>query len=151
MIRCGEIIMFTVFYFCIKICFRTLGVLFSTVVTGTVVANLVILDISPLAKFVLTLREGLIGKLVTLGISFLISFVLVLKVILVAKLVISGFLSSIFLILALYAWFLITSLVTAYLSLLKSIGAGTNLSRSNLSTLLLMTWISCYIFQFINI
>ena len=55
--------------------------------------------------------------------------------VLVAKLVISGFLSSIFLILALYKSFL-TSFFNASLNLLKSTGTGTNLSTSNLSSLL---------------
>ena len=65
------------------------------------------------------------------------SFILALRKALVAKLVISGALSSIFLILALYTSFLITPFFTISLSLLKSTGAGTNLSTSNLSSLLL--------------
>ena len=48
----------------------------------------------------------------------------------------SSILSSIFFILALYTYFLATSLFTTSIRLLKSRGAGTNLSRSNLSTLL---------------
>ena len=54
----------------------------------------------------------------------------------VAKLVVSGILSSIFFILALYTSFLISSFFTTSLSLLKSTGTGTNLSTSNLSTLI---------------
>ena len=59
-----------------------------------------------------------------------------LRVVLVFKLVISGILSSISLILSLYTSFLRTSFFTTPLSLLKSTGAGTNLSSSNLSILL---------------
>ena len=61
---------------------------------------------------------------------------MVLRVVLVAKLVISGILSSIFLILALYSVFLTTLFFTTVLSLLKSTGAGANLSIPILSTLL---------------
>ena len=85
----------------------TLGILFSTVLRAAVVAKLVILDISPLTSFVLALR-----------------------LVLVAKLVISGTF-----ILALYTSFL-TKFFTTSLSLFKSTGTGTNLSTSNLSTLL---------------
>ena len=72
----------------------TLGILFPTVVKAAVLANLVIL-----------------------GISFLISFVLTLRVVLVAKLVISGILSLIFLILVIFGYtsFLRTSFFTASL------------------------------------
>ena len=91
----------------------TLGILFSTAVRALVVAKLVILGISPLTSFILALR-----------------------VVLVAKLVISGILSSIFFILALYTSFLTTSFFTTSLSLLKSTETGTNLSTSNLYTLL---------------
>ena len=59
-----------------------------------------------------------------------------LRVVLVAKLVILGILSSIFLILALYTSSLTTLSFTASLRLLTSKGTGTNLSKSNLSTLL---------------
>ena len=52
------------------------------------------------------------------------------------KLLTLGILSSIFLISALYISFLTTSFFTTSLSLLKSTGTGTNLSTSNLSTLL---------------
>ena len=86
--------------------------------------------------FSTALRAVLVAKLVILGISPLTSFILALRVVLVAKLVISGILSSIFFILALYTSFLTTSFFTTSLSLLKSTGAGTNLSISNLSTLL---------------
>ena len=65
-----------------------------------------------------------------LGISPLTSFILVLRVVSVAKLIILAFYLH-FLILALYISFLTTSL-----SLLKPRGAGTNLSTSNLPTLL---------------
>ena len=67
---------------------------------------------------------------------FLTSFILALRVVFVTKLVISGILSSIFLILALYTSFLTTLFFTASLRLLTSKGTGTNLSKSNLSTLL---------------
>ena len=53
-----------------------------------------------------------------------------------AKLVISGILSSIFFILALYSVFLTTSFLTTLVCLLKSAGTGSNLSMSNLFTLL---------------
>ena len=79
-----------------------LAILFSTAVIELVVANLVMLHISPLASFVLTLR-----------------------VVLVAKLIISGILSSIFFILTLYAYFLTTSLFTTSLNLLKSARTST--------------------------
>ena len=93
--------------------FLTLGILFSKVVRVPLVAKLVILVTSSLTSFISALREAL-----------------------VAKLVISDILSSIFLILALYTSFLTTSFFTSSLNLLKSTGAGTNLSSSNLSTLL---------------
>ena len=50
--------------------------------------------------------------------------------------VISSIISSIFFILALYTSFLTASFFIKLLSLLKSTGAGTHLSTSNLSTLL---------------
>ena len=102
----------------------TLGI-FSAAVT-VVIAKLVKLGILPLTPFVVTLRAVVIAKLLILGISSLTSFILVLRVVIVDKMVISGILSSAFFILALY-----TSL-----SLLISTGAGTNLSTSNLSSLL---------------
>ena len=71
-----------------------------------------------------------------LGISFLTSFVLILSAALVAKLAISSILASIFLVLPVYTSFSTTSFFTKSLSLLKSTGIGTNLSSSNLSTLL---------------
>ena len=77
-----------------------------------------------------------VAKPLTLGISFLISFIFVLRIVLVARLVISRILSSIFFVLALYSVFLTTSFLTTFISLLKPTGAGTNLSISNLSTLL---------------
>ena len=91
----------------------TLGILFSTAV-----------------------REAVVVKLVILDILFLISFILALREALVAKLLISGILFPIFLILALYTSFLTTSFFTTSYSQLKSIGTGTTLSISNLSTLL---------------
>ena len=60
-----------------------------------------------------------------------------LRVVLEAKLVISGILSSIFFTLALNISSLTTSFLTTSLSLLKSTETDTNLSTSNLSTLLL--------------
>ena len=92
----------------------TLGISLSKVVRAVGVDKSVILGISPLTSFTLALRTALVGKLVILGIS-----------------------SSIILILALYKSFLILSFLTTSLSLLKSTGTGTNLSTSNLSTLLL--------------
>ena len=86
----------------------TLGILFSTALRAVVVANLVILGISPLTSFILALREAL-----------------------VAKLVISGILSSIVLILAIYTSFLTTSFFTASLNLVKSTRTGISLSTSN--------------------
>ena len=94
------------------------------------------LGISPLNAFILALRESLVAKLVILGISPLTSFILALTVVLAAKLVISGDLSSVFFFLALCTSFLKTSFFTTLLSLLESTGTGTNLSTSNLSTLL---------------
>ena len=75
----------------------------------------------------------MVTKLVIVGISFLTSFILTLRIVLVAKLVISAILSS--LSLASYTSFLTTPFFTTSLSLFKS--TGTNLSISNLSTLLL--------------
>ena len=72
--------------FCVIVSFLTklvtLGIQFSTAVRAVVVAKLVILGISHLTSFILTLREALVGKLV-----------------------ISSSLSSICLILALYTFF----------------------------------------------
>ena len=77
-----------------------------------------------------------VAKLIILGISFLTSFILALRVVLVAKLVISGILSSIFLFLAFYTSFFKDIKFKTSLSLLKSIGTGTNLWTSSLSILL---------------
>ena len=78
----------------------------SKAVRTAVAANLLILDISPLISFILTLKEALEAKLVILDISFLTSFTLALRVVLVLvtsyKLVISSILFSIFLIVGLY-------------------------------------------------
>ena len=71
------------------------------------------------------------AKLIILHISPLISFILTLRVLLVAMLVISGILSSISLILALYKSFLTTSFFTTSLISLKSTGTAFNLSTSN--------------------
>ena len=103
---------------------------------AAVVAKLVILGILFLISFTLALRAAVVTKFVILRISFLTSFILALRIILVAELVISGILSSVSLILALYTYFLATSLFTTSLSSLKSTGTVTNLSTSNLSTLL---------------
>ena len=78
----------------------------------------------------------LFSTAVILSISPLTSFILALRVVLVSRFVISDILSSIFLILALYTFFLTTSFLTTLLSLLKATKTGTNLSISNLSTLL---------------
>ena len=80
----------------------TLGIPFSILVGGAVVAKFLILGISPITLFILTLREALVAKLVIIGISHLTSFSLVLREALAAKLVISSILSAIFLTLALY-------------------------------------------------
>ena len=112
--------LFNFINFCVIFSFLTklltLGILFSTLVRPIVV--------------------GKLGIRYILGILPLSSFILALRVVLVAKLVMSGILSSIFFILALYTSFLTTSFFTTLLSLLKSRGTSTNLSTSNLSTLL---------------
>ena len=82
-------------------------------------------------------RKAVVAKLVILGISFLISFMLPLRVVLVAKLAIPGAFTSKCFFLALQTSFLTTSFLTISLSLLKSTGAGTDLSTPNLYTLLL--------------
>ena len=69
-------------------------------------------------------RAVLLAKLVILGVSSLSSFILTLREALVTKLVISGISSSIFLILALYTYFLTTSI-----NLLKSTGRSNNLQH----------------------
>ena len=79
------------------------------------------------------MRVAVVATFPILGVSSLTSFYLSLREALVAKLVIPGILSSTFFILA---CFFKTSFFTASLSLLKSIGIGTNLSTSSLSTLL---------------
>ena len=81
----------------------------------------------------------LVVKLVISGISFLVSFILALRVVLVAKLVISGI--QVFYLQYFLSWHhlhlsLTASFFTKKLSLLKSKGTGSNLSTSNLSTLL---------------
>ena len=91
----------------------TMRTLFSTAVRAVVAANLVILGIWPL-----------------------ISFMLALRVVSVPKLVESGILSSIYFILALHISFLTVLCFTASLTLFKSSGTGTYLSKSNLSTLI---------------
>ena len=114
----------------------TLCILFSTAVRVVVVAILVILGISLLTSFISPLTAAVVAKLPILGISPLTSFILALRVVLVAELVMSSILSSIFFILALYASFLTTSFFPTSRSLLKSTETGTNLSISNVSTLL---------------
>ena len=140
MIMISSDFLFNLTNFCVIVSFFTklvtLGILFSTAVRAVLVATLVILGILFLILFVLALREVVIAKLAMLGISFLTSFILALRVVLVAELVMSGILSSILLILALYTSFLTTSSFTISLSLLKSTGTGTNLSTSDLTTLL---------------
>ena len=74
--------------------------------------------------------------MVILGISPLTSFILTLTVVLVAKLVISGILSPIFFILALYTSILTTTFFTTLLGLPKSAGVVSNFPISNTSTLL---------------
>ena len=91
----------------------TMRTLFSTAVRAVVAANLVILGIWPL-----------------------ISFMLALRVVSVPKLVESGILSSIYFILALHISFLTALCFTASLTLFKSSGTRTYLSKSNLSTLI---------------
>ena len=91
----------------------TLGILFSTALRAVLVANFVILGISPLTSFILALR-----------------------VVLVAKLVISGIFCSISFILALYTSFITTSFLTTSINWIKSTVTGNNLSTSNSSTLL---------------
>ena len=111
-----------------------LGNLFLTAVRAVVVvAKLVILVILFLISFILALIAVIVAKLVVLSISYLTSFTLVLRVVLVAKLVISGIFSSI--LLAMHASCLTTSFFTTSLILLRSTGAGINLTKCNLSTL----------------
>ena len=74
-------------------------------------------------------RAVLLAKLVILGVSSLSSFTLTLREALVTKLVISGISSSIFLILALYTYFLTTSFFTTSINLLKSTGRSNNLQH----------------------
>ena len=113
-----------------------MGILLSTAVTAVVVvAKLVILCISFLISFILTLTVEVVIKLVIPGISFLTSFILALRVVLVDKLVKSGMLSSISSILASYTSFSTTPFFTTSLSLLKPTGTGTYLLTCNLSTL----------------
>ena len=77
--------------------------------------------------FSTALKTVLVANLVILGISPLTSFNLTLRVVSVANLAISGILSSVFFILALYTSFLTTQFFTTLLSLLKSTGTGNNL------------------------
>ena len=77
--------------------------------------------------FSTAVRAVVVAKLAILG-FFLTSFILAFRVALVAKLVMSGILPSILLILTLYISSLTRSFFTTSLSLLKSTGAGTNLS-----------------------
>ena len=84
----------------------------------------------------MAVRAVAVVKLVILGILFLTSFILALRAAVVVKFAISGILPSIFFILALYTSFFTTSFFATLLSLLKSTRADSNLSASNLSTLL---------------
>ena len=139
MIMISSNFIFSFTNFCVIVNFLTklltLRLLFSTAVRALVVAKSVIC-IWFLTSFILTLRAVVVAKLVILGLLSLTYFILAIRVVLVAKLVILGILSSTFFILALYISFLATSFFTTSLSLLKSTGTGTNLSTSNLSTLL---------------
>ena len=104
--------------------FQNLQALFLTVSSGCILYYLGV-DISPLSSFIFVLRGALVAKLVILDISFLTSFILASKVVLVVKLVVSG-ISSIF----------FNNILTTSRSLFKSAERGTNLSTSNLSTLI---------------
>ena len=77
--------------------------------------------------------SNLIVKLLISGISPLTSFALALRVVLAAKLLIY---LEYFFVLALCISFLKTSFFKTSLNLLKSTGTGSNVSTSNLSTLL---------------
>ena len=93
-----------------------------------------------LSSIILVLRAAVVAKLVILGILFLTSSVLALRAVVVTKLVKLAILFSIFFILALYTSFLTKSFFTTLLSLFKSTGGGTNLSKFSLSTLFSNFW-----------
>ena len=86
------------------------------------------------SKFSTAVSAVVGAKLVILGISFLTSFILSLRAAVVTELVIPGILSSIPLILVLYTSFL-TFLSTASLNLFKSTETGFNLPASNSANL----------------
>ena len=134
-----HVVMFFASFSTFTCCCFNLAVKFSafSLLNSTIVIYL----LWPVTLFSTAVRAVLAAKLAILGI-FLTFFILALRVALVAKLVISGILPSIFLILALYIYIYIyisslaASFFTASLGLLKSAGAGANLSTSYLSTLL---------------
>ena len=68
--------------FCVIVSFFTKsitsGILFSTAVRAVLVAELVILSVSPLTSFIPALKEALVAKLVISGILSSISLILVL-------------------------------------------------------------------------
>ena len=68
--------------FCVIVSFFTKlitsGILFSTAVRAVLVAELVILSVSPLTSFISALKEALVAKLVISGILSSISLILVL-------------------------------------------------------------------------
>ena len=99
----------------------TLGIPFSILVGGAVVTKFLILGISPLTLFILTMREALVAKLVIIGISHLTSFSLVLREALAVKLVMSSILSAIFLTLALYTSVLTISFLLNHLVYLSQL------------------------------
>ena len=115
MIMISSNVIFNFTNFCVIASFLTklltLGILFSTAVRAVVIA-----------------------KLVTLGILFLASFILALKVVSVGN--IRYFIFHIFYLSIICIFFLTTSFLNTSLSLLKSIGAGSKLSTSNLYILL---------------
>ena len=90
-----------------------MGILVLAVVRAVVVAELIILSISPLTSLILGIR-----------------------VVLVTKFVISGILSLIFLILASYSIFLTKAFITNLFNLPKSAKVDYNFPISDLSTLL---------------
>ena len=109
-------------------------ILFSTGVKAVVIARLVMLGFLFLTSFILAVKAGVLANLVILGIPFLTSLILALRLVLVFSISIS-FIYNIFDHSIMHIFF--NNIVfTISLSLLKSAGAGTYLSTSNLSTLL---------------
>ena len=72
-----------------------------------------------LNSFIIALGAAIVANLVIVGISPLAFFILALRVVLVVKLVISGILSTIFFSSALYTSYLTASFFTTSLILLK--------------------------------